>query len=37
MDYEAMIEAGYLEGEPEVFEGLMGRCGDLQDRINAAA
>lgn len=36
-DYAAMIEAGYLEGEAEPFEGLMARCGDLQDRINAAA
>jgi len=36
-DYTAMIEAGYLEGDVEVFEALMARCGDLQDRINAAA
>lgn len=35
-DYTAMIEAGYLEGDAEVSETLMGRCGDLQDRINAA-
>ena len=36
-DYAAMIEAGYLEGDAEAFEALMARCGDLQDRINAAA
>jgi Nucleotidyl transferase AbiEii toxin, Type IV TA system len=35
-DYEAMIEAGYLEGDAEVFKALMARCGNLQDRINAA-
>ena len=35
-DYAAMIEAGYLEGDAEVFEALMARCGDLQARINAA-
>lgn len=36
-DYEAMIEAGYLEGDAEAFEAVMARCGDLQDRINATA
>jgi hypothetical protein len=36
-DYEAMIEAGYLEGDAEAFGALMARCGDLQGRINAAA
>lgn len=34
-DYEAMIEAGYLEGGAEGFDPLMARCADLQDRINA--
>jgi hypothetical protein len=37
VDYAAMIEAGYLEGDAEVFEALMDRCVALQDRINAAA
>ena len=36
-DYAVMIEAGYLEGAAELFEALMARCGDLQERINAAA
>jgi len=36
-DYEAMITAGYLEGDAEAFEALMARCGDLRDRINDAA
>ena len=36
-DYAVMIEAGYLEGAAELFEALMARCGDLQDRINVAA
>ena len=36
-DYEAMIAAGYLDGGGESFDILMRRCGDLQDRINAAA
>ena len=36
-DYEAMIEAGYLERDAEAFEALMARCASLQDRINAAA
>jgi hypothetical protein len=35
-DYAAMVEAGYLEGAAEGFDMLMARCGDLQDRINAA-
>lgn len=34
-DYEAMIEAGYLDGDAEGFDPLMARCADLQDRINA--
>jgi hypothetical protein len=36
-DYDAMIEAGYLEGDAEPFETLMDRCADLQDRINSSA
>jgi len=36
-DYDAMIEAGYLEGDAEPFETLMNRCTDLQDRINSSA
>lgn len=35
-DHAAMVEAGYLEGAAEGFDMLMARCGDLQDRINAA-
>jgi len=34
-DYEAMIEAGYLEGDAEGFDTLMESCADLQDRTNA--
>lgn len=34
-DYEAMIEAGYLESDAEPFDALMVLCVDLQDRINA--
>lgn len=36
-DYLAMIDAGYLEDDAEDFDVLMTRCGDLQDRVNAAA
>jgi hypothetical protein len=35
-DYDAMIEAGYLEGDAEPFETLMNRCTELQHRINRA-
>lgn len=35
-DYQAMTEAGYLDGVVESFDALMARCQDLQDKANAA-
>ena len=35
-DYQAMIEAGYLDGVAEPFDALMARCQSLQDKANAA-
>lgn len=35
-DYQAMTEAGYLDGAIEPFAALMARCQSLQDKANAA-
>ena len=36
-DYQAMVEAGYLDGAVESFDALMARCQSLQDKANVAA